>query len=384
MLLSGTVKIYVTRADGREVILAFLGPGDTVGEMSLVDSAGRSANVVTTEPSRLLWMDRATFQTCLRTLTPLANNLVRLLAHRLRFANEQIQALCTLDVPGRVARQILAMADRYGSLEDGRRGAHPHPPHAERPRRDRRRLAGAGQSGHRRPQDSGERSPSIPTTGSASATAATSPATADKPRSHPASRARNDRAEERARQPASEAGRQKAQLDPRGVLPARGRRGRRRPPSGSAGAVRRRAPTTPSTRRSRSRAAAPDPADRSRTMWPGRVRRGCGGESLAAGRPPGARLAREDRHPAGVGEGGDPAADLGRPDHVHRPREEPARQGVRIAEHGERREAARVDLSPGCGWGARRGSRPPPAPRGSRAAGGRGSASARSTGSSWD
>ena len=119
VLLSGTVKIYVTRADGREVILAFLGPGDTVGEMSLVDSAGRSANVVTTEPSRLLWMDRTTFQTCLRTLTPLANNLVRLLAHRLRFANEQIQALCTLDVPGRVARQILAMADRYGSLEAG-------------------------------------------------------------------------------------------------------------------------------------------------------------------------------------------------------------------------------------------------------------------------
>lgn len=117
VLLEGTVKIYVTRLDGREVILAFLGPGDTVGEMSLVDSAGRSANVVTTEPSRLLWMNRATFQACLRTLAPLANNLVRLLAHRLRFANEQIQALCTLDVSGRVARQILAMADRYGSRQ---------------------------------------------------------------------------------------------------------------------------------------------------------------------------------------------------------------------------------------------------------------------------
>jgi CRP/FNR family cyclic AMP-dependent transcriptional regulator len=114
VLLDGTVKIYVSRADGREVILAFLGPGDTVGEMSLIDSAGRSANVVTTEPTRLVWMDRASFQSCLRTMTPLANNLVRLLSQRLRFANEQIQALCTLDVPGRVARQILALADRYG------------------------------------------------------------------------------------------------------------------------------------------------------------------------------------------------------------------------------------------------------------------------------
>jgi CRP/FNR family cyclic AMP-dependent transcriptional regulator len=119
VLLAGTVKIYVNRSDGREVILAFLGPGDTVGEMSLVDSAGRSANVMTTEASRLLWLDRATFQSCLQTMKPLANNLVRLLANRLRFANEQIQALCTLDVPGRVARQILALSDRYGTATNG-------------------------------------------------------------------------------------------------------------------------------------------------------------------------------------------------------------------------------------------------------------------------
>ena len=119
VLLEGTVKIYVSRADGREVILAFLGRGDTVGEMSLVDSAGRSANVVTTERSRLLSMDRVSFQSCLRAMAPLANNLVRLLSHRLRFANEQIQALCTLDVPGRVARQILALADRYGRTPAG-------------------------------------------------------------------------------------------------------------------------------------------------------------------------------------------------------------------------------------------------------------------------
>jgi CRP/FNR family transcriptional regulator, cyclic AMP receptor protein len=119
LLLEGTVKIYVSKADGREVILAFLGPGDTVGEMSLIDSAGRSANVVTTEPSRLLWMDRSSFQSCLRSMAPLAVNLVRLLSNRLRLANEQIQALCTLDVPGRVARQILALADRYGRPAPG-------------------------------------------------------------------------------------------------------------------------------------------------------------------------------------------------------------------------------------------------------------------------
>jgi CRP/FNR family cyclic AMP-dependent transcriptional regulator len=119
VLLEGTVKIYISRADGREVILAFLGPGDTVGEMSLVDSSGRSANVVTTEATRLLWMDRASFQSCVTGMARLADNLVKLLSRRLRFANEQIQALCTLDVPGRVARQILALADRYGQASAG-------------------------------------------------------------------------------------------------------------------------------------------------------------------------------------------------------------------------------------------------------------------------
>jgi CRP/FNR family cyclic AMP-dependent transcriptional regulator len=114
VILSGTVKVYVGPAAGREVVLAFLGPGDTVGEMSLVESGGRSASAVTTEPSRLLLMDRATFHSCLQRMPPLSYNLVRLLASRLRFANEQIQVLSLPDVRCRVARQLSALADLYG------------------------------------------------------------------------------------------------------------------------------------------------------------------------------------------------------------------------------------------------------------------------------
>jgi CRP/FNR family cyclic AMP-dependent transcriptional regulator len=113
------VKILIEQVDGREVILAFLGAGDTVGEMSLVDSAGRSANVMTMERCTLLWMDRATFQDLLRNVPEFAQNLVKLLAGRLRMANEQIQSLSSLDVAGRLARQILAFAERYGRPLDG-------------------------------------------------------------------------------------------------------------------------------------------------------------------------------------------------------------------------------------------------------------------------
>jgi len=118
VLLDGTVKILIEQMDGREVILAFLGPGDTVGEMSLVDSAGRSANVMTMEKCTFLWMDRTTFQELLRNVPEFAQNLVRLLSSRLRMANEQIQSLSSLDVAGRLARQILAFSERYGEPEE--------------------------------------------------------------------------------------------------------------------------------------------------------------------------------------------------------------------------------------------------------------------------
>ena len=115
----GTVKISVDQADGTEVILSVRGPGELVGEMSLIDRQGRSANVVTLEKCTLLWVDRATFGDWLETMPVLTINLLRLLSRRLRLANARTLALATLDVNGRVARQILAFADEYGEPAGG-------------------------------------------------------------------------------------------------------------------------------------------------------------------------------------------------------------------------------------------------------------------------
>jgi CRP/FNR family cyclic AMP-dependent transcriptional regulator len=117
IILVGTVKIHIEQADGRDVVLAIIGAGDTLGEMSLLDSAGRSASGVTLEDSLLLWMDKAAFQQMLADFPPVALNLVRIMSSRVRLNNELIQALATLDVYGRVARQLLAFAEKYG--EDG-------------------------------------------------------------------------------------------------------------------------------------------------------------------------------------------------------------------------------------------------------------------------
>jgi len=114
ILLSGTVKIHIEQANGTDVVQAIRGPGDIVGEISQIDSSERSASVVTLEESQILWMSGAGFQDCLRTMPALSKNVARILAGRLRMANDLIQALATLDVNGRVARQILTFAEQYG------------------------------------------------------------------------------------------------------------------------------------------------------------------------------------------------------------------------------------------------------------------------------
>jgi CRP/FNR family cyclic AMP-dependent transcriptional regulator len=118
IILHGTVKIHVEQSE-RDVILSILGAGDLLGEMSLIDSVGRSASAVTLESSLMLWMDKLTFNYLLDNFPSVARNLVKILSSRVRLSDQLIQALATLDVNGRVARQLLAFAEKYGRVKDG-------------------------------------------------------------------------------------------------------------------------------------------------------------------------------------------------------------------------------------------------------------------------
>ena len=116
IILSGTVKIHAEQEDGSNVIVAFRGPGDPIGEMGLLDIGIRSASVTTVEPCTLLWMNRDTFEECLRTMPAMSRNLLQIFARRLREATEQLQALAAQDAAGRVARLILALARERGQV----------------------------------------------------------------------------------------------------------------------------------------------------------------------------------------------------------------------------------------------------------------------------
>lgn len=114
IILHGIVKISMVGSDGNEVFLAVLAAGENFGELSLIDSQFRSADVITQEETSLLSIDRTTFNELIATAPVFCINMLRILAHRTRRLNVRIHAHCTLDVFGLVARQLLEFSELYG------------------------------------------------------------------------------------------------------------------------------------------------------------------------------------------------------------------------------------------------------------------------------
>jgi CRP/FNR family transcriptional regulator, cyclic AMP receptor protein len=114
----GLVKVVVDQSDGSELILAILGPGDVMGELTIGDCLGGARSIVSLDETSLFWLDRSAFEQCLQTMPTLSANLSNILARRVRTANERIEALAGLDVRSRVVRHLLLLAREYGEAID--------------------------------------------------------------------------------------------------------------------------------------------------------------------------------------------------------------------------------------------------------------------------
>jgi len=111
IVLSGRLKVMMSDAEGKEVILSILGPGEFFGEMGLIDDAPRSASVVSIEACELLSIAKRDFKKCLAENFEMAQAVMRGLVRRLRDADRKIGSLALLDVYGRVARLLLDMSE---------------------------------------------------------------------------------------------------------------------------------------------------------------------------------------------------------------------------------------------------------------------------------
>jgi CRP/FNR family cyclic AMP-dependent transcriptional regulator len=111
IVLSGRLKVMMSDAEGKEVILSILGPGEFFGEMGLIDDSPRSASVVAIESCELLSITKRDFKKCLAENFEMAMAVMRGLVRRLREADRKIGSLALLDVYGRVARLLLDMSE---------------------------------------------------------------------------------------------------------------------------------------------------------------------------------------------------------------------------------------------------------------------------------
>jgi len=122
LIRAGRVKIVLPAETGDEVVLAILGPGDCFGEMAVLDGEPRSASVVAMEQVETLALGRQDFRTFFRSSPETAERLVINLARIIRKVNEDVADLAFLDLPGRLAKKLLELADSYGQPMEGGRG----------------------------------------------------------------------------------------------------------------------------------------------------------------------------------------------------------------------------------------------------------------------
>ena len=125
VIVEGKIKLGRASGDGRENLLAVLGPGEMFGELSLFDPGPRNAAGTAVADTVLIGMGSDDLDTWLRGRPEVARHLLRALARRLRRTNEALADLVFSDVPGRVAKALLDLSERFGRpTDDGLRVAH--------------------------------------------------------------------------------------------------------------------------------------------------------------------------------------------------------------------------------------------------------------------
>ncbi|MGB8346814.1 MAG: Crp/Fnr family transcriptional regulator [Ktedonobacteraceae bacterium] len=120
VIKEGKVKICLISPDGQEISLAVLGKGDCFGEFAILDSLPRSADAVAMEKVECYTLQRSDFHNAVMKNPKIAIQIMEVLTKRLRSTDEMIENLIFLDVPGRVAKKLLELADLHGvKVEDG-------------------------------------------------------------------------------------------------------------------------------------------------------------------------------------------------------------------------------------------------------------------------
>jgi CRP/FNR family transcriptional regulator, cyclic AMP receptor protein len=114
VVAEGKIKLGRSSADGRENLLAIVGPGEMFGELSLFDPGPRTATATAVTDATVLALSHSDLRPWLTGRPEVALSLLRQVARRLRRTNEVLGDLVFSDVPGRVAKALLDLSKRFG------------------------------------------------------------------------------------------------------------------------------------------------------------------------------------------------------------------------------------------------------------------------------
>jgi CRP/FNR family cyclic AMP-dependent transcriptional regulator len=118
LIKSGQVKIATTSPEGEEVIMAILKDSDFFGELSLLDDKPRSADAVAMEATQTLMLRRGDFMDALGKHPEIVSSVLASLAERLRRTDQLLQDAVFLDLPARLSKCLLDLAEKHGVRTD--------------------------------------------------------------------------------------------------------------------------------------------------------------------------------------------------------------------------------------------------------------------------
>ncbi len=114
VIVDGKIKLGTSSSDGRESLLAILGPGEMFGELSLFDPGPRTATATALIETTLLGLGHDSLGPWLSGRPGVAQALLKALSQRLRRTNDNLSDLVFSDVPGRVAKALLDLNEKFG------------------------------------------------------------------------------------------------------------------------------------------------------------------------------------------------------------------------------------------------------------------------------
>ncbi len=115
-VLSGRVRICSYSAEGREVVLNVMSPGEVFGEIALIDGGERTADAFSMEPTELLILSRRDFLPFLTSNPEVCIRLLEVMCRRLRWTTQQLEDLQFLDLRSRLAKRLLYLHDHHSEV----------------------------------------------------------------------------------------------------------------------------------------------------------------------------------------------------------------------------------------------------------------------------